>query len=126
MLRALITSTNASEQSSGCSQYCLARVIPSLISLTPRYSKKGIFIAPAFPIEQVVDPTGAGDSYAGAFMGYLAKRGRVSERALREALLYASVIASFGVEGFSLECFERLKFSQIERRMKQMLKMISV
>jgi len=90
------------------------------------FSKKGIFIAPAYPVEKVVDPTGAGDSYAGAFMGYLAQRGRVSDKALREALLYASVVASFGVEGFSLECFEGLKFSQIERRMKQMLKMISV
>jgi len=90
------------------------------------FSKKGIFIAPAFPVDNVVDPTGAGDSYAGAFMGYLAQRGRVSEKALREALLYASVIASFGVEGFSLDCFENLKFSQIERRMKKLLKMISL
>ena len=72
------------------------------------FSKKGIFIAPAYPVKDVVDPTGAGDSYAGAFMGYLAQRGRVSEKALREALLYASVVASFGVEGFSLECFEGL------------------
>ncbi|MDA3927256.1 MAG: PfkB family carbohydrate kinase [Kiritimatiellae bacterium] len=90
------------------------------------FSKKGIFVAPAFPVEKVVDPTGAGDSYAGTFMGYLAKRGRVSEKALREALLYASVVASFGVEGFSLECFEKLTIAKIERRMKQMRKMISV
>ncbi|MDD2599488.1 MAG: PfkB family carbohydrate kinase [Kiritimatiellae bacterium] len=90
------------------------------------FSRKGLFIAPAYPVEQVVDPTGAGDSYAGAFMGYLAQRGRASEQALREALLYAAVVASFGVEGFSLDCFERLTFAQIERRMKQMLKMISV
>lgn len=90
------------------------------------FSKKGLFIAPAYPVEQVVDPTGAGDSYAGAFMGYLAQRGRVSEQALREALLYAAVVASFGVEGFSLDCFEKLTFVQIERRMKQMLKMIRV
>lgn len=90
------------------------------------FSKKGIFIAPAYPVEKVVDPTGAGDSYAGTFMGYLARNGRVSEKALREALLYASVVASFGVEGFSLECFEGLRFSKIERRMNQMRKMISV
>ena len=90
------------------------------------FSRKGIFIAPAYPVEGVVDPTGAGDSYAGAFMGYLAQRGRVSEKALREALLYASVVASFGVEAFSLECFERLTFSKIERRMRAMRKMMSV
>ncbi len=90
------------------------------------FSRKGIFIAPAYPVEGVVDPTGAGDSYAGAFMGYLAQRGRVSEKALREALLYASVVASFGVEAFSLECFERLTLSKIERRMRAMRKMMSV
>ncbi|MFA7173587.1 MAG: PfkB family carbohydrate kinase [Kiritimatiellia bacterium] len=90
------------------------------------FSRKVLFIAPAYPVEKVVDPTGAGDSYAGAFMGYLAERGRVSEQALREALLYAAVVASFGVEGFSLDCFEKLTFVQIERRMKQMLKMIRV
>lgn len=90
------------------------------------FSKKGLFIAPAYPVEQVVDPTGAGDSYAGAFMGYLAQRGRVSEQALREALLYGAVVASFGVEGFSLDCFEKLTLAQIERRMKQMRKMMSV
>jgi sugar/nucleoside kinase (ribokinase family) len=90
------------------------------------FSGKGIFIAPAYPVKNVVDPTGAGDSYAGAFMGCLARRGRVSEAALREALLYASVVASFGVEGFSLECFEGLKFSQIEKRMREMRRMLEV
>jgi sugar/nucleoside kinase (ribokinase family) len=90
------------------------------------FSRKGIFIAPAYPVEGVVDPTGAGDSYAGAFMGYLAQRGRVSEKALREALLYASVVASFGVEAFSLECFERLTSSKIEHRMRAMRKMMSI
>jgi len=90
------------------------------------FSKRGIFVAPAYPVEQVVDPTGAGDSYAGAFMGYLAGRGRVSEQSLREALLYASVIASFGVEGFSLDCFEGLSVTKVERRLKELRRMIKV
>ncbi|MFO7936553.1 MAG: PfkB family carbohydrate kinase [Kiritimatiellia bacterium] len=90
------------------------------------FSEKSVFIAPAYPVRHLVDPTGAGDSYAGAFMGYLAQRGRISEKALREALLYASVIASFGVENFSIECFEGLRIAQIERRMREMRKILSV
>ena len=67
------------------------------------FSRKGVFIVPAYPVRKLVDPTGAGDSYAGAFMGYLARAGRVTEGLMREALVHASAVASFGVEGFSLE-----------------------
>ena len=120
-------------------QYNMRDCAETLLKMGPKYviikrgehgallfSKRGIFIAPAYPVKNVVDPTGAGDSYAGAFMGYLARHGRVSEKTLREALLYASVVASFGVEGFSLECFEGLKFARIEQRMREMRKMLEV
>ena len=90
------------------------------------FSKKGIFIVPAYPVRELKDPTGAGDSYAGAFMGYLARAGRVSETLMREALIYASVLASFGVEGFSLERLEELRMSHIERRVKELKRMMSV
>ncbi len=89
------------------------------------FSKKGIFIAPAYPVQDLRDPTGAGDSYAGAFMGYLARYGRVTEKSMRAALLNATVFASFGVEGFSLERFETLKKSQIIRRINEMKKMLT-
>ena len=90
------------------------------------FSKKGVFIVPAYPVRQVIDPTGAGDSYAGAFMGYLARDGRVNSRVLREALIVASVIASFGVEGFSLECFEKLTARQIQARVTELKRMMAV
>jgi len=90
------------------------------------FSKKGIFIVPAFPVRKLVDPTGAGDSYAGAFMGYLARAGRVTEGFMREALVYASAVASFGVEGFSLDRFERLTAVEISLRVKALKRMMDV
>jgi len=62
-----------------------------------------IFSVPAFPLEEVRDPTGAGDTFAGGFMGYLAGAGRVNERTLRSAMVYGSVLASFTVERFGVE-----------------------
>jgi sugar/nucleoside kinase (ribokinase family) len=90
------------------------------------FSKKGVFIVPAYPVETLKDPTGAGDSYAGAFMGYLAKTGTVNERTLREALIHASVLASFGVEGFSLERLEKLDGAQIRRRVNELKRMMTI
>jgi sugar/nucleoside kinase (ribokinase family) len=90
------------------------------------FSKKGIFIVPAYPVRRLKDPTGAGDSYAGAFMGYLAKAGKVNDATLRKALVYASVLASFGVEGFSFECLEKVTVAKIEKRVKELTRMMSV
>jgi sugar/nucleoside kinase (ribokinase family) len=64
---------------------------------------KFIFSVPAFPLEEVHDPTGAGDSFAGGFMGYLASVGRINERTLRSAMVYGSVVGSFTVERFGVE-----------------------
>ncbi len=90
------------------------------------FSRKGVFIVPAYPVRQLVDPTGAGDSYAGAFMGYLARAGRVTEGLMREALVHASAVASFGVEGFSLERFESLTQGMIEKRVVELKRMMKV
>ena len=65
--------------------------------------EKFIFSVPAFPLEEVHDPTGAGDSFAGGFMGYLASVGRIDERTLRAAMVYGSVVGSFTVERFGVE-----------------------
>lgn len=65
--------------------------------------EKFIFSVPAFPLEEVHDPTGAGDSFAGGFMGYLASAGRIDERTLRSAMVYGSVVGSFTVERFGVE-----------------------
>ena len=90
------------------------------------FSKKGIFIVPAYPVLRLVDPTGAGDSYAGTFMGYLARAGRVTDKLMREALVYAAAVASFNVEGFSLERFEKLTVRQIEARVNELKRMMAV
>jgi sugar/nucleoside kinase (ribokinase family) len=67
------------------------------------FSKDSIFFAPAYPLEDVFDPTGAGDSFAGGFMGYLARTGDLSDANLRRAVVYGSVLGSFAVERFSIE-----------------------
>ncbi|MEI7899198.1 MAG: PfkB family carbohydrate kinase [bacterium] len=90
------------------------------------FSKQGIFIVPAYPVRKLVDPTGAGDSYAGAFMGYLARAGRVTDPLMRAALVHASAVASFSVEGFSLESLERLTLGQIEKRVSELKRMMTV
>jgi sugar/nucleoside kinase (ribokinase family) len=75
-----------------------------------------VFAAPAFPLDNVVDPTGAGDSFAGGFMGYLASTGDTSPAGVRSALVAGTVLASFCVEDFSLDRFRALDETQIRGR----------
>jgi sugar/nucleoside kinase (ribokinase family) len=74
------------------------------------------FIVPAFPLESVFDPTGAGDTFAGGFMGYLASQPRIDRPTMRRAMVYGSVIASFTVEDFSLNRLKRLTLDEVETR----------
>ena len=74
------------------------------------------FAAPSYPLEEVIDPTGAGDSFAGGFIGYLAATDDISEANLRKATVYGSTLASFNVEDFSLERFSRLAKPEILER----------
>lgn len=74
------------------------------------------FFVPAFPLDSVFDPTGAGDTFAGGFMGALARAGAVDDAALRRAIVYGSVMASFTVEDFSLNRLLRLREAEIEDR----------
>ena len=80
------------------------------------FSDTSVFAAPAYPLEEVFDPTGAGDTFAGGFMGYLANTGDVSEAGIRQAIIFGSVMASFNVEDFSLERLKRLGYHEIENR----------
>jgi sugar/nucleoside kinase (ribokinase family) len=80
------------------------------------FSGDRVFAAPAFPLEQVKDPTGAGDCFAGGFMGYLASTGNLADEALRRAVVYGSVMASFAVEAFSLDRLRVLDYKEIEAR----------
>lgn len=80
---------------------------------------KFIFSVPAFPLEEVHDPTGAGDTFAGGFMGYLAKAGNLSEPNLRRAMVYGSVLASFTVERFGVERLARVTRREIHMRARR-------
>lgn len=75
-----------------------------------------VFSAPALPLEEVIDPTGAGDCFAGGFMGYLARVGETTGETLRSAMIYGSVMASYCVEGFSYDRVRGLTHSQIDER----------
>ena len=88
------------------------------------FTGDGVFAMPAFPLEAVKDPTGAGDCFAGGFMGYLARTRDLNEHALRRAVVYGSVMASFAVEAFSLDRLRVLDDKDIETRFgafKQMM-----
>jgi sugar/nucleoside kinase (ribokinase family) len=87
------------------------------------FTGSSIFSAPAYPLEEVHDPTGAGDTFAGGFMGHLARSGDLSEANLRRAVVYGSVMASFAVEEFSLAGLLRLTPREIETRYREFQKL---
>ncbi|HHE38271.1 MAG TPA: sugar kinase [Candidatus Cloacimonetes bacterium] len=80
------------------------------------YGKDFLFFAPIFPVKNVIDPTGAGDSFAGGFMGYITVKGNLEEHTIRQAMVYGTVMASFDVESFSLEKLKKVDFDQIDAR----------
>lgn len=90
------------------------------------FSAHGIYIQPAFPIAKVEDPTGAGDTFAGALMGYLTQQNACGEADIRRAMLHGSVVASFGVQSFSLDALQSLTVSQISERIAQLIAMMQV
>ena len=80
------------------------------------FNSKSIFAAPAYPMENVFDPTGAGDSFAGGFLGYLASTRNFSDASMRQAVVFGSVMASFVVEDFSLNRIRALDYEEILNR----------
>jgi sugar/nucleoside kinase (ribokinase family) len=82
------------------------------------FSEKQVFGAPAYPLEEVRDPTGAGDTFAGGFLGYLAATGNRSAEAIRQGIIFGSVMASFTVEAFSLDRLKILDYKEIEERFR--------
>ncbi|HLD58165.1 MAG TPA: PfkB family carbohydrate kinase [archaeon] len=83
------------------------------------FSKKGWFSAPGYPLETVIDPTGCGDSFAGALIGYLAKTNSLEEKNFRKAIITASAVASFNAEGFSLDRLKKITQKDISGRIKE-------
>ena len=89
------------------------------------FTEKSIFFAPAFPLENVFDPTGAGDAFAGGFIGYLAKTGDLSDANMRRAVIYGSVMGSFAVEKFSIERLMTVSQAEIDQRMREMRRLVA-
>jgi sugar/nucleoside kinase (ribokinase family) len=85
----------------------------------------GVFFAPAYPLEDVVDPTGAGDAFAGGLMGYLAENGDYSFAGLKKAMIHGSVVASFTVEEFGPGRLARVTEEDINIRYNRFLDMTS-
>ena len=82
------------------------------------FNRNGYFAIPAYPLESVFDPTGAGDTFAGGLMGYLASQEQLDEAALRRAMIFGSVMASFNVEEFGTERVQRLTHDEINQRFR--------
>ncbi|MFA6562840.1 MAG: PfkB family carbohydrate kinase [Verrucomicrobiia bacterium] len=87
------------------------------------FSNGDFFSAPAYPLEDIHDPTGAGDCFAGALIGYVARAGRATPAVLRRAIVHGSVVASFNVESFSLNRLERLRSADISRRYAEFIRL---
>ena len=90
------------------------------------FTEDGYFALPAYPLETVNDPTGAGDSFAGGFLGFLASQGDTDQATLRRAMTYGSVIASFNVEEFGTERVRRLTRDEIDARFEEFRQMTAL
>jgi sugar/nucleoside kinase (ribokinase family) len=130
----LLVNDGEARQLSG--DFNLARAARWIMDRGPRYliikkgehgailfTPHGVFFAPGYPLEEVFDPTGAGDAFAGGFMGHLAQAGRLDDGDLRRAVIYGSVMGSFAVEKFSIERFKDLTVDEIEERVRHFREM---
>jgi sugar/nucleoside kinase (ribokinase family) len=88
-----------------------------------QFSDSSVFATPAYPLEEVFDPTGAGDSFAGGFLGQLARSGDASQRGIRRAIVYGSVVASFTVEDFGVKRLTTASLSDIEERYQRFIQL---
>jgi sugar/nucleoside kinase (ribokinase family) len=113
-------------------EYSLVKAAKKIQQMGPKYLviKKGehgallfneeeVFFAPALPLEEVFDPTGAGDSFAGGFIGYLEKTQNTSFENMKRAVIYGSAMASFCVEKFGTERLKELKIKDVEARLQE-------
>ncbi len=89
------------------------------------FKERSIFFAPAYPLEEVFDPTGAGDSFAGGFMGYLARTGDLSDANLRRAIVYGSAMGSFAVEKFSIQRLLEITSTDIATRVAEFRELVA-
>lgn len=133
----LIINDEEARQLSG--EYSLVKAAKKIVEMGPSYLviKKGehgallfhgdhVFFAPALPLEEVFDPTGAGDTFAGGFMGYLAKTKDISFEGMKRAIIYGSAMASFCVEKFGTERIENLEKEEVVKRIRAFISLVSV
>jgi len=119
-------------------EYSLVKAARKILKMGPKYLiiKKGehgallfhenqVFFAPALPLEEVFDPTGAGDTFAGGFVGYLSSVNNISFDSMKRAVIYGSAMASFCVEKFGLERIENLTEQEVENRVQEFVDLVS-
>lgn len=90
------------------------------------FSADAVFTLPAYPTGEVVDPTGAGDSFAGGMMGYIAAQNKHDEETIKRSLAYGTLVASFNVEDFSLERMQKIELGDLDLRLETYRKMLSI
>jgi len=118
-------------------EYSLVKASKKIMEMGPKYLiiKKGehgallfnqdqVFFAPALPLEEVFDPTGAGDSFAGGFIGYLAETKDISFDNLKRAVIFGSAMASFSVEKFGTERIQNLSADEVDERVQQFIDLV--
>jgi sugar/nucleoside kinase (ribokinase family) len=134
-----IVSVNESEARQLCDTVSVPRAAREILALGPRavvvkrgeygsvlFTRDFSFWSPAFPFDEVIDPTGAGDSFAGGFLGHLAESGSVDDRALRRATLHGTVCASFAVESFSVDGIEAATPADVAARYRVLQDLVKV
>ena len=132
-----VLTVNDAEARQLTEEYSLVKAARKILAMGPKYLiiKKGehgallfhennVFFAPALPLEEVFDPTGAGDTFAGGFIGYLASVGDISFEAMKRGVIYGSAMASFCVEKFGLERVVALTDSEVEERVQQFVDLV--
>lgn len=130
---------NESEAQLYTGEHSLMKAAKALLELGPEYvlikkggngsmlfTKEDIFLLHAYPLDSFKDPTGAGDTFAGGLMGALAASGKADKEAIRQAMVYGSIVASFGVEEFSLERLKQLDRDEIEIRVAEFKEMCRI
>ena len=118
-------------------EYSLVKASQKILAMGPKYLiiKKGehgallfnkdqVFFAPALPLEEVFDPTGAGDSFAGGFIGYISKTRDISFDNLKRAIIFGSAMASFSVEKFGTERIQNLSAKEVDERVQQFIDLV--
>jgi sugar/nucleoside kinase (ribokinase family) len=138
MTRVDIVTVNEAEARQFCGTHNVLRAAREIQALGPRavvikraeygallLTADRIFWTPAYPLDEVRDPTGAGDAFAGGLLGYLAGAGTLDDRTLCQAVLHGTVCASFAVEDFSVDGIERADMAGVERRVRELQALVS-